>query len=476
VKVSVRARLTVWFCLVFFCGAVALGVSAYFSVRADCYSVLDNELSVRAEGVQQFLSEHIKRLPIPRMQQELSAHVALKPAHLFIEDEDDDQIYCGDAVSALCSSAAGSVQSGFTTTSQQRILSVSRIVKGSPYHILVASDLGFQTAILRHFFYWLLVVAPVALACSALGGYWLSGRALKPIRGIIEEALAIGEESLGLRLGVPKTGDEVQLLSETLNGMLSRIERAFRQVTEITTNASHELRTPVAVIRTSAEIALLNAKPTVDSHRKALFQICAEAEKSTRLLDSMLMLARAESGVQPLHFAGLSLKKSVDQALETCRLSAEAKKIDLLCEEDRLNIQLSADSGHLNRLWILLLDNAIKYTPHGGRVTVRMMLNPESEPVCEISDNGIGIESKDLPNIFDRFYRTESARLTNEVGSGLGLAIARKIAEAHRASIGVSSVRGVGSVFRVTFNTQSPVDSSMSKSAATSERCAIATQ
>lgn len=475
-RVSVRARLTVWFSLVFFCGVVVLGVSAYFSVRVNCYSVLDNELSVRVDGVQQFLSEHINRLPIPRVQQDLSVHVALKPAYLFIEDEDGDQLYCGYAVSALCSSASGSVPSGFTANRQQRILSVTRIVKGSKYHILVASDMGFQTAILRHFFYWLLIVAPVALACSALGGYWLSGRALKPIRGIIDEALAIGEESLGVRLGVPKTGDEVQLLSETLNGMLGRIERAFRQVTEITTNASHELRTPVAVIRTSAEIALLNAKPTVDSHRKALFQICAEAEKSTRLLDSMLMLARAESGVQPLRFAELSLKKSVDQALETCRLSAEAKKIDLLCEEDRLNIQLCADSGHLNRLWILLLDNAIKYTPDGGRVSVRVMLNNESEPVCEISDNGIGIESKDLSNIFDRFYRTESAKLTNEVGSGLGLAIARKIAEVHRASIEVSSVRGVGSVFRVTFKILNSPASSISKSSVALEHRAIATQ
>lgn len=471
---SVRARLTVWFSLVFFCGVVVLGVSAYFSVRANCYSVRDGELSVRADGVQEFLSEHVKRLPIPRMQQELSVHVALKPDYLFIEDEDGHELYCGHAVNALCSATSASVSGGFTTSPQQRVLSVTRIVKGSPYHILVASDLGFQTAILRHFFYWLLVVAPVALACSALGGYWLSGRALKPIRGIIDQALAIGEENLGLRLGVPKTGDEVQLLSETLNGMLGRIERAFRQVTEITTNASHELRTPVAVIRTSAEIALLNARPTVDSHRKALVQICAEAEKSTRLLDSMLMLARAESGVQPLRFAELLLKKSVDQALETCRMAAEAKRINLLCEEDRMNIHVMADSGHLNRLWILLLDNAIKYTPDGGRISVRMLLSTESEPVCEISDNGIGIESKDLPNIFNRFYRTEGAKLKNDVGSGLGLAIASKIAEVHHAYIGVSSVQGVGSVFRVTFKTQNPPASSTRKSAVASERCAIA--
>jgi signal transduction histidine kinase len=166
----------------------------------------------------------------------------------------------------------------------------------------------------------------------------------------------------------------------------------------------------------------------------------------------------------------------VDLGGGSFRLYDEAKRIDLFCEEDRLNIQLSADSGHLNRLWILLLDNAIKYTPDGGRVSVRMMLNTESEPVCEISDNGRGIEAKDLPNIFDRVYRTESAKLTNEVGSGIGLAIAHKIAEVHQASIGVSSVRGVGSVFRVTFKTQNSPASPTRKSAIASERCATASQ
>src|ERR1700688_2822343 len=114
---------------------------------------------------------------------------------------------------------------------------------------------------------------------------------------------AIGEHSLSMRLQVPKTGDDIQVLSETLDSMLARVESAFRQVRELTANASHELRTPVAIIRTSAEIALLNARPTVESHRQALMQVCAEAEKNTRLLDSMLMLARTDSGAQALHFA-----------------------------------------------------------------------------------------------------------------------------------------------------------------------------
>ena len=343
-----------------------LGVCAYFSVRASCFRVLDNELSFRADGVEGFLNEHITRLSLSRLESDLSAHAALKPAYLVVQGPGGALLYCGNAVSTICSASTGNGSSFAFIDQQFRILSVTRIVHGLPYRIRVASDMSFQTAILRHFFYWLLIVAPVALISSALGGYWLSGRALRPVKEIINEVQAIEEQSLSTRLIVPRTGDEIQVLSETVNGMLDRIERAFRQVKEITTNASHELRTPISVIRASAEIALLNARPTVESHRQALVQICTEAEKNTRLLDGLLMLARVESGVQPLHFARLPFGKSVKQAVDACRNLAEIKKIDLAFQEDCTDVQLWADTGHLKRLWVILLDNAIKYTPSGG--------------------------------------------------------------------------------------------------------------
>jgi signal transduction histidine kinase len=452
VKASVRSRLTVWFSVVFFCGVGVLGVCAYFSVRASCFRVLDNELSIRADGVEGFLKEHITRLSTSRLQSELSVHAALKPAYLIVQDPSGAPLYCGNAVSSICSASVGNGSSSTFVDQQFRILSVTRMVHGFPYTIRVASDLSFQTAILHHFFYWLLIVAPVALISSALGGYWLSGRALRPVKEIINEVQAIEEQSLSTRLIVPKTGDEIQVLSETVNGMLDRIERAFRQVKEITTNASHELRTPISVIRASAEIALLNARPTVESHRQALVQICAEAEKNTRLLDGLLMLARVESGVQPPHFARLPFCKSVKQAVEACRNLAETKRIALSFHADCEDVQLWGDAGHLKRLWIILLDNAIKYTPYGGRVAARILLNMQNEPVCEIRDNGIGVKPEELPYIFERFVRSERAKRSGVDGYGLGLAIARKIVDAHHASIDVSSADESGTVFRVKFN------------------------
>jgi signal transduction histidine kinase len=461
-KLSVRARLTILYDLVFLFGFMLLGISAYVGLRSTIVKVVDNELSSRLDGVDNFLAEHVNRLPAARLQQELSVHAALKPALLVVQSPAGDLLYCGTSVKALCGSLPKRAWPFFTRVKDQRVLSVTRVIKGAPYRICVASDLGFETPILRNFSLWLLLIAPLALLSSTLGGYWLSGRALEPVRGIIKEVHAIGEHSLSMRLQVPKTGDDIQVLSETLNGMLTRVEGAFRQVRELTANASHELRTPVSIIRTSAEIALLNARPTVASHRQALLQICAEAEKNTRLLDHMLMLARTDSGAQTLQFARVSLSRSIRQPLAACRHLAEAKNIEVLCEEGE-EVYLWADASHLNRLWLLLLDNAIKYTPRGGKIVVRTCTDATDAPVCEIADTGIGIGAGDLPNIFDRFFRAENARLTADAGSGLGLAIAYWIVDVHEASLSVESALGVGSTFRVRFRGETPLPAGEAK-------------
>jgi signal transduction histidine kinase len=450
-KLPVRVSLTTWFGLVSFCGVFLLGVSAYLGLRSTVTQVVDSELKARLEGVDNFLTEHVSRLPPARLQQDLSVHFALKPLFLIVRAPGGELLYCGSAVGALCSASGFCISNPFTTVDDLRVLSAVRIINGAPYRISVASDLSYQSALLGRFSLLLLIIVPMALASATLGGYWLSGRALGPVRDIIQAVHSIGEQNLSIRLQVPATGDEIQVLSETLNGMLGRVESAFRRVTELTANASHELRTPVAIIRTSAEIALLNARPTVESHRQALMQVCAEAEKNTRLLDSMLMLARTDSGAQVLHFAGVSFQKSVKQAVNACRYLADAKDIALIYEEKVMELHLRADPTHLNRLWLVLLDNAIKYTPPGGQVSITILGSSGTGAICEIADSGIGISPHDLPNIFERFFRAENARLMADSGSGLGLAIARWIADVHHARIDVESIHGAGSIFRVTF-------------------------
>lgn len=451
IKTSVRARLTLWFCTVFFLGFVLLAFCAYLGLRSTVVNVVDAELSSRLVGLDNFLAEHLVRLTTAKLQHEISDHAALKPALLVLEDPSGQFLYCGASVRSLCDNSSMSQTPVLTRTSDLRILSVVRIIRGAPYRIRIASDLSFERTILGNFSFWLLLIAPLAGLAAACGGYWLSGRALEPVRGIIREVHAIGEHSLDHRLAVPATGDDIQLLSETLNSMLDRVDRAFCQVRKLTANASHELRTPISIIRTSAEIALLNARPTVESHRQALIQICAEAEKNTRLLDHMLMLARTDSGAQTFQFSRVSLAKSVRQAISACHHLADAKEIQLNYVEEG-DGQLWADAGHLQRLWLLLIDNAVKYTPVGGRVTVRTYVDVNGKPICSTTDTGIGIAAADLPHIFDRFYRAENARLKSDVGSGLGLEIAKWIVEVHDATLSVDSSLTRGSRFCVAFN------------------------
>lgn len=447
---SVRARLTTWFGSIFLLGSILLCASVYIGLRSTIVKIVDNELNSRLEGVDNFLAEHVVRLPTARLQREVSIHVALKPALLVVQNAAGEFLYCGTSVQFLCSAVPAGPIPQLSYAGRLRIRSSTRIIKGAPYLIRVGSDLNFQNAILHQFTVWLWLLAPLVLIASLLGGYWLSGRALEPVREIIREVHSIGEHSLNMRLRVGTTGDDIQRLTETLNGMLERVEGAFRRVRDLTANASHELRTPVTIIRTSAEIALLNARPTIESHRQALLQICAEAEKNTRLLDHMLMLARTDSGAQTLHFAGVSLIKSVNQASAACRHLADAKRIEVL-HEDGDDVRLWADPSHLNRLWLLLLDNAIKYTPPGGRVVVRTATDTSGAAICQIVDTGIGIAPADTEMIFDRFFRAENARLAADVGSGLGLEIARWITTVHDAAITVDSTLAIGSTFTVTF-------------------------
>ena len=461
-KLSVRVRLTIWSCGVFFLGFVLLAISAYAGLRSTVVKVVDDELTSRLVGMDNFLGEHLVRLPVAKLQREISIHAALKPAYLVLQDPKGAYLYCGASVTHLCTDTAMTTTPMFSRTSDLRVLSVVHTFGGAPYRIRLASDLSFEMAILRDFSFWLLLIAPLAGLSAALGGYVLSGRALEPVRGIIREVHAIGEHSLDHRLHVPSTGDDIQLLTETLNGMLARVDRAFRQVRELTANASHELRTPISIIRTSAEIALLNARPTIESQRQALLQICAEAEKNTRLLDHMLMLARTDSGAQALQFSRVSLAKSVRLAIAACQHLAEAKQIVLRFSSDA-DTSLWADASHLHRLWLLLLDNAIKYTALGGEVHVRTYFGANGLAKCEIADNGIGIETADIQHIFDRFYRAENARLACEVGSGLGLEIAQWITGVHDATLTVDSAPGVGSTFRVAFAVRSETPRSESR-------------
>ncbi len=295
----------------------------------------------------------------------------------------------------------------------------------------------------------LLWATPFVLLIGSLGGYWMSRRALQPVDEITRAAQSIGIENLSQRLEVPRAGDELRRLSETWNSMLARLEGAVKRLSQFTADASHELRTPITLIRATAELTLRRDRP-VETYREALRQIIDESDRTARLIEDLLLLARADAGLPALPLDRVELTPLVRDVCEQGQILAEERQLEISAEAPEQPVYVEANDPALRRLLLLLVDNAVKYTPAGGRITVSVGMDPSGATVT-VSDTGIGIPDAALPHVFERFYRVDESRSREAGGAGLGLAIAQWIAERHHASLEAESVVGQGSAFRVRF-------------------------
>lgn len=288
---------------------------------------------------------------------------------------------------------------------------------------------------------------PLLLIGAGLGGYLISRRALRPVDQITTAAESISISNLSERLEVPKTSDELQRLSETLNRMLGRLDTSVQRMSQLTADASHELRAPVSLIRTTAELAVHGGR-TNPEYLKDMVQILAEAERTTRLIDSLLLLARADAGEGGLQHEIIDVSTVVREAVAQGRGLAAEKQIDLAANLGSNTAIVRGDGEALRRLFFILIDNAIKYTSDGGRVKVQLEAL-DGHAAVKVTDSGIGISEADVPHIFDRLWRADKVRSRGMGGAGLGLAIARWIVEEHQGSIAVQSRPDQGTVFTV---------------------------
>jgi heavy metal sensor kinase len=264
-----------------------------------------------------------------------------------------------------------------------------------------------------------------------------------------DAARSIGIQNLSQRLTVPATGDELARLAETWNAMLARLESAVQRLSQFTADASHELRTPIALIRTTAELTLRRDRPP-ETYRQALDQILRESERMTHLVEDLLLLARADAGLPALPLERIELTPIVRDVCRQSELLAQERQLELSADMPDQPIYVQANDPALRRLLLLLLDNAVKYTPAGGRITVTVGCGPAGSIVA-VSDTGVGIPAPALPHVFERFYRVDESRNRDAGGAGLGLSIAKWIAERHHASLEAESESGRGSTFRVRF-------------------------
>ena len=319
--------------------------------------------------------------------------------------------------------------------------------KDSLVVMAAAPDAGNQIVI-RGFLSGLLALAPALLLIASAAGYWVSRRALRPVDRIAATAHSISIRNISERVPVYGSGDELQRLAETCNAMLDRLESSVNQIKRFTADASHELRGPLTFTRTVAEIALRN--PATDPDSKAAFQdIVDETSKAAVLLEQMLTLARADSSPAKLIYEPVDLKQILGDLCTATAPIAAQQQLHLSMVAASQSAPILGDSTLLKRLFWILLDNAIKYSKPNGTITVELN-SDEKQVTAEIQDDGIGIDSADMPFLFERFYRADPSRALVE-GNGLGLAIAQWIVESHSARITVRSDPGWGTVFRIAF-------------------------
>jgi heavy metal sensor kinase len=454
-NLPIRTRLTAIYCLVFCLGGAVLEAGAYATLNLAVAAIADRELNSRLMGVEEFLGEHLPRMPLTRVQREIKTHTALQPDLLRIVSG-QRTIAESPALAPYAALPAGSwprIWTAGTAERPLRVLAVSRTINRIDYRLLLADDLTVPLEVVHRFRLWLLLTSPILMAVAATIGHWTAGRALAPVLAITTAARNIDATDLSQRIEIPQSHDELRYLAETLNGMLARIESAFRKTIEFTANASHELRTPLAVIRATAEVALMRGAQAgsgpLNSDRAALRQILSEAERNTALLEDMLRLARADAGTVSLRRQPVNAVESLRSTCHECEPLAAQRGIQLHFTPPGYAAWVTADEGCLRSLFRILLDNAVKYTPPGGSVDAALLADPPAHFICQIKDTGIGISEADLPHIFERFYRSDRVRSREEGGAGLGLAIAEWMARSHGGRIEVESALGVGSTFSI---------------------------
>jgi signal transduction histidine kinase len=269
---------------------------------------------------------------------------------------------------------------------------------------------------------------------------------MEPVYRIISKARTIGIQDLQHRLPVPRTGDELQVLAETWNDLLGRLEMAVSRLTQFTSDISHDLRTAITVMLSTAEVSLRRQRPE-EQYRSALGAIVRECHATSQLLDDLLAAARADMVKQNIEREPVDLCEVTLHACEHLCARAEVKHQTLQARTYG-DAWTMGDRSMLGRLITILLDNAIKYTPEGGEILVSLNARDEWGEL-EVTDTGVGIPPESLSRVFDRFYRVDDSRCQDEASSGLGLAIAKWIVDAHGATIQVTSTKGRGSTFTV---------------------------
>jgi len=455
-RLSIGVRLTLWYLAIFALAQILFGAGMWLILRNNLFDLVDDGLEAQVDDLKNFLQSQPKDRTIAKVQEEVNETYTIEHPgdYLAVYADNNQLIYRSAFMQAHPSVLVPPDQVKRPIVRSRRIdhrpfrfLFQKLEVNGHVYTVEMGLPADDAVETLHDFRSYLLMFAPLLFLVAAGGGYWLSRRALSPVDALVRTAREVSGTNLSSRLQKLETGDELQRLSDTLNEMLDRIEVAFQRITQFTADASHELRTPVSLIRTEAELALRRSRGEAE-YKESLRHILLEAERTTALIEQLLSMARADSGRETLHFEPVDLRQTLRSVVDGWQQVATIRNLQFSANLNAPDFSVMGDETLLRRLADILLDNALKYTPSPGSVHLSLELQGESA-VIRVQDSGVGIPEEEQGKIFERFYRVDKARSRAHGGAGLGLAIAQWIVTQHGGSIQVESQAGQGATFRV---------------------------
>ncbi len=459
---SIRFRMALWYAALLAGALAVFGASTYVGLERYLQKSLEESLIKQARSIGDVLLVNINQSGEDYVDNEITEHYSPEINGRFIRvtRANGKQIYVsgppkdGTFDPALVAAPRLPLTREFTREMEMSD-GHELLLHGLPYRasdgtqflIEVAAPYNQIESVLRGLLLTFALGLPLIVALAIGGGYLLMRRALHPVDEIRQKAAQITSRNLSERLPVVHTGDELERLATDLNRMIARLEESFLQINRFSADASHELRTPLTVLQGELEAIAQKGQGLPDDVRDTIGSALEETQRLSKIVASLLAISRLEAGearVQPvrLDFAELA-RTTTDQM----KLLAEEKRISLTSDGSE-PVEIQADPSRLKQVVVNLLDNAIKYTPEGGNVSISVM-RQDDHAVLEVADSGLGISADDLPHVFERFYRADKARSRQMGGTGLGLSIVRSICLAHGGQIAVNSTEGRGSLFRV---------------------------
>jgi heavy metal sensor kinase len=448
---SLKSRLILLYVAILAAILVAFAASIYFTGRRELYGDFEGSVRRQARAFAKVCFEDFERVrrgeswPLHSYVKELGASAA-------VYDASGAKIYVSPDGAPDFERARAASDGAFRSTVRSKdyrfVVETARDPSGTEYRVVFGLDEErVRRRVQRMLLFFAIFIPAMLLIAWYVGRVFVRG-ALSPVDTLRKQAESIQRSNLSQRVPVPRTRGEIRDLAITLNDMLGRLERAFDQVNAFTSNASHELKTPLANLRGEIELAL-EREADVAAYQRLLASGAEEVSRMTRIVDNLLLLAQLDSKQAILRRDPVDLGEVARQATADLEPLGEAKKVTVRVAMIQPGVMVSGDEVALRRVLMNLLENGVKYGPEGSEVKVSVWREGASVRV-EIADTGVGIPAESLPHLFDRFYRVDRGRSRSPAGHGLGLSITRSLVEAHGGTITVASREGVGTTFHVT--------------------------